>query len=76
MSIFEAARDWLSVLSAWIGTDDRANMVFGMLALALLLELAIRVVLRLLADQRLRRAATKGSLRLGQRLRRSPPDQR
>jgi hypothetical protein len=62
----------LSDLSFWLKTGDHGNMVFAVLALALLAELSIRVVRRFLADRRAKINATHNNLRVSTRLRRAP----
>jgi len=65
-----AVWDWLANLSVWLQTDDRGNMVYVVLALALLAELSIRLARRFVADRRAKIAAAHDHLRLSSRMRR------
>jgi hypothetical protein len=64
--------NWLSRLSAWLQTDGRADMLYVILAFALLGELSIRVVRQFMADRRARNDAAQNNLRISARLRRGP----
>jgi hypothetical protein len=72
MSALQAALNWLSALPGWIQTGERANLIYFCLALALLLELTLRVLRRFVADLRARSAAADGNQRLKSRLRKTP----
>ena len=72
MSVLQAVLDWLSALADWIRTGDRANAIYLCLALALLLELSLRVLRRFIADHRSRTASANGNQRLKSRLRKTP----
>jgi hypothetical protein len=64
--------DWIGQLQGWLQTGDRGNMIYAALAICLLVELSIRVALRLLFDARVRLAVASNSLRIDARLRRGP----
>ena len=66
-----AVWDWLANLSVWLQTDDRGNMVYVVLAFALLAELSFRVARRFVADRRAKIAAGHDHLRLSSRMRRA-----
>jgi len=72
MSALQAALNWLSALSDWIRTGERANVIYFCLAFALLLELTARVLRRFFADRRAKIAAANGNERLKSRLRKTP----
>lgn len=64
--------DWLTKLSDWLQSGDRANMVFVVLAFALLLELCLRVIRRAFSDRQAVRAAAQNIHRVNARLGRAP----
>ena len=64
--------DWLTGLSDWLQVGDRVNMVFVVLAFALLLELCLRVIRRAISDRQAVRTAAQSNRRLSTRLGRAP----
>ena len=72
MSAIIAVSSWLSNLSVWLQTDDHGNIVYLVLAFALLAELSIRVARRFLADRRAKTDAAENNRRVSERLRRAP----
>ena len=64
--------DWLTKLSDWLQTGDRVNMVFVVLAFALLLELSLRVIRRAFSDRQAVKAAAQNNHRVNVRLGRAP----
>ena len=68
LSIYEG----LSALIAWMKTDNRMDMIYFVLAVALLLELTLRVMHRFVSDRRVKNAISSSNQRMNARMRRGP----